>query len=129
MSSTFGIVNPSHDRLADGCLAALPPAVAAAPGADAVRFIDVLWIAPAGPADGGAVAAAFEVEHTTSIYSGIVRLLHLALSAPALDPAVAAGTAPGRANLYLFAPDSREGDVREQLARPAFSRVADIGVC
>lgn len=111
--------------LSDGCLAALPPAVSAAPGADAVRLLDVLWIARAGSADGGAVAAAFEVEHTTSIYSGIVRLLDLALGATTTS---IAGALPGRANLFLVAPDSREGDVREQLARPAFSRVADIGV-
>lgn len=30
-------------RLGDGCLAALPPEVERAPGADAVRLIDVLW--------------------------------------------------------------------------------------
>ena len=60
-------------RLADGCLPALPEALERRPGAEAVRLIDVLWL------DG---TAAFEVEHTTSIYSGIVRLLDLALSWP-----------------------------------------------
>jgi type II restriction enzyme len=101
-------------RLGDGCLDALPPALAGAPGADAVRLIDVLWLEKAH----GRVAAAFEVEHTTSIYSGIVRLLDLALGAP--DQAVA--------ELFLVAPDDREDDVRAQLARPAFSRVADLRV-
>ena len=101
-------------RLADGCLAALPDALASGPGADAVRLIDVLWL----DRDGGAVAAAFEVEHTTSIYSGIVRMLDLAL-----------GAAGDRAHgLFLVAPDGREADVRAQLARPAFSRVADLRV-
>ncbi len=100
-------------RLADGCLTTLPLDLAAAPGAEAVRLIDVLWIERAG-----GVAAAFEVEHTTSIYSGIVRLLDLAL-----------GAASERAHgLFLVAPDARESDVRAQLARPAFSRVADLGV-
>ena len=31
-------------RLGDGCLADLPGALRAAPGADAVRLIDVLWV-------------------------------------------------------------------------------------
>lgn len=100
-------------RLGDGCLTQLPPALAGAPGADAVRLIDVLWL----ESGSGRVAGAFEVEHTTSIYSGIVRLLDLALGAP--DAAT---------GLFLVAPDGREDDVRAQLARPAFSRVADMGV-
>ena len=105
-------------RLGDGCLDALPAALASAPGADAVRLIDVLWLERTGAPSAGRVAAAFEVEHTTSIYSGIVRLLDLALGAP--DQAVAA--------LFLVAPDDREDDVRAQLARPAFTRVADLRV-
>ena len=107
-------------RLSDGCLETLPPAVAGAPGADAIRLIDVLWLErpDTAVADDGRVAAAFEVEHTTSIYSGIVRLLDLALGVP--DHAVR--------GLFLVAPDDREHEVRAQLARPAFSRVADLSV-
>ena len=104
----------SAGRLCDGCLASLPPAIETAPGADAVRLIDVLWLERAD----GRVAGAFEVEHTTSIYSGIVRLLDLALGA-------ADQTARG---LFLVAPDDREDEVRAQLVRPAFSRVADLEV-
>ena len=106
-------------RLGAGCLDALPAPLAGAPGADAVRLIDVLWL-DRGSAGGvpGRVAGAFEVEHTTSIYSGIVRLLDLALGAP--DAATT--------GLFLVAPDGREDDVRAQLTRPAFSRVADMGV-
>lgn len=101
-------------RLGDGCLERLPAAIEAAPGAEAVRLIDVLWL----DGESGRVAAAFEVEHTTSIYSGIVRLLDLAFGAP--DAAVH--------GLFLVAPDGREAEVRAQLRRPAFSRVADLGV-
>ncbi len=101
-------------RLGDGCLTCLPPQIDQAPGAEAIRLIDVLWL----ERPTGEVAAAFEVEHTTSIYSGIVRLLDLAL-----------GSASERAHgLFLVAPDNREKDVRGQLARPAFSRVADLRV-
>lgn len=101
-------------QLGDGCLNCLPSALENAPGSDAVRLIDVIWI----ERDSHRVAGAFEVEHTTSIYSGIVRLLDLAL-----------GNAGASAHgLFLVAPDKREEDVRAQLARPAFSRVADLSV-
>ena len=99
-------------KLADGCLDELPAALQA--GAESIRLIDVLWIEPAAQR----VAAAFEVEHSTSIYSGIVRMLDLALGLPRESCGA----------LFLVAPDAREGDVRAQLRRPAFSRVADLRV-
>ncbi len=99
-------------RLADGCLERLPDALGCNPAADSIRLIDVLWVDQTA----GAVAAAFEVEHTTSIYSGIVRMLDLAL-----------GTEGAAArNFFLVAPDEREADVRAQFARPAFSRVGEL---
>ena len=101
-------------RLGDGCLEELPARLADAPGSDAVRLIDVLWLQRGG----AGVAAAFEVEHTTSIYSGIVRMLDLALGA---------GTEATGA-LFLVAPDDREDEVRAQLQRPAFQRIADLHV-
>jgi type II restriction enzyme len=101
-------------RLGDGCLSALPAWLEQSGSAETVRLIDVLWI----ERDGGAVAAAFEVEHTTSIYSGMVRMLDLALGFP--DQAATP--------LFLVAPDAREDEVRAQLQRPAFSRVADMNL-
>jgi type II restriction enzyme len=83
-------------------------------GLDSVRLIDVVWIDEAG----GQVAAPFEVEHSTSIYSGIVRMLDLALGA-----AIGTGS-----TMFLVAPDDRREDVLRQLRRPAFSRVADLGI-
>lgn len=101
-------------RLGDGCLESLPFVLSEGPGSEAVRLIDVLWL----DAVSGEVAGAFEVEHSTSIYSGMVRLLDLAL-----------GCAAGRVQgLFLVAPDGREEDVRMQLRRPAFSRVRDLQV-
>jgi len=117
----FDVWIASNDRnrpcgeghLADGCLDRLPAALENAQAAETIRLIDVLWLQPASDR----VAAAFEVEHTTSIYSGIVRMLDLALG-------------PGQAgqSLFLVAPDSREAAVLEQLKRPAFSRVLDLDV-
>ena len=98
--------------LADGSLEQLP--LHLAEWQDAVRLIDVVWF------DRGSakVAAAFEVEHSTSIYSGIVRMLDLALGA-------AAAHGP---QLFLVAPDERRADVAQQLRRPAFSRVSELGI-
>lgn len=100
--------------LADGCLTELPPALARSPAADTIRVIDVLWAA----ADATRIVAAFEVEHTTSIHSGIVRMLDLALGLPE----------HAAERYFLVAPDEREKDVREQLSRPAFSRIGDFDV-
>jgi type II restriction enzyme len=101
-----------NGRLSDGCLAELPEGVAA--GMDSVKLIDVVWLSQ----DNHQVAAAFEVEHSTSIYSGIVRMLDLVL-----------GTEVGaKSTLFLVAPDSRRQDVASQLRRPAFSRVSELGI-
>ncbi|MFH2078014.1 MAG: type II restriction endonuclease [Pseudomonadota bacterium] len=98
-------------RLAEGCLDSLPATLEASLAIDTIRLIDVLWLEPSGQ-----VAAAFEVEHSTSLYSGIVRMLDLAL-----------GAAEGLAGRYfLVAPDRREADARAQFARPAFQRVLDL---
>lgn len=71
---------------------------------DTVALIDVLWL------DGeGGLACGFEVEKSTSIYSGILRLSDLALSI---------GSAAGA--FYLVAPESREKEIRAQLIRPSF---------
>lgn len=103
-----------NGQLADGCVSTLPACIESAPGADAIRLIDILWL----DKDRTKVMAAFEVEHTTSIYSGIVRMLDLALGSEL----------QATEGLFLVAPDNREEDVRAQLARPAFSRVADMKV-
>lgn len=95
-----------NGTLADGCLRSLPESVGGDGTPDTVKLIDVLWLKK----DGDEVSAAFEVEHTTSIYSGILRLLDLAT-----------GVSPTRnLQMFLVAPDPRAEDVREQLMRPAF---------
>lgn len=100
-------------RLADDCLDELPVALAQGPGGDAIRLIDVLWLDDAGRA-----VAAFEVEHSTTIYSGVVRLLDLAMG----------GGSDAARELFLVAPDGREDQVRAQLGRPAFRHIRDLHV-
>jgi type II restriction enzyme len=116
----FDVWIASNDRsrayengiLGDGCLVQLPAEATA--GLESVRLIDVVWF-DRGSAQ---VAAAFEVEHSTSIYSGIVRMLDLALGTPFARS--------GR--LFLVAPDNRREEVAQQLRRPAFSRVSELGI-
>ena len=97
--------------LSDGCLQTLPDALTN--GLDSVRLIDVIWLESSG-----ALAAAFEVEHSTSIYSGIVRMLDLAFS----------GANAAHGKLFLVAPDHRHPEVAAQLRRPAFSRAAELDI-
>lgn len=116
----FDVWIASNDRgrvhrsgfLGDGCLTQLPSSVDR--GLESIRLIDVVWI----DSQTSQVIAAFEVEHTTSIYSGIVRMLDLALGTPV----------PGNCALFLVAPDNRRDKVAEQLQRPAFSRVSELGI-
>lgn len=69
-----------------------------------IQLIDVLWFQKGT----NRVIAAFEVEKSTSIYSGILRLADLSYSIADDDEV-----------LYLVVPDSRERDVRWQSTRPA----------
>lgn len=79
--------------------------------AQTVSLIDVLWLT----ADGKDFVCAFEVEKSTSIYSGILRLIDLARSLP------------GRtSNFFLVAPDDREREIQAQLCRPAFSDLGSL---
>jgi type II restriction enzyme len=81
---------------------------------DTVSLIDVIWLRP----NTGEIVSAFEVEKSTSIYSGILRMEDLARSIPGCV-----------CNFYLVAPDQRERDVMGQLARPAFRNdLADISL-
>lgn len=74
-----------------------------------IALIDVLWLRPGT----GEIVSAFEVEKSTSIYSGILRMVDLAKSVGERMP-----------HFYLVAPDSREKEIQAQLRRPAF---ADLG--
>ena len=82
--------------------------------ADTVSLIDVIWLRP----DTGELVSAFEVEKSTSIYSGILRLEDLARSIPDCN-----------CDLYIVAPDRRKKEVMAQLQRPAFrDDLADISL-
>jgi hypothetical protein len=79
-----------------------------------IELIDVLWL------DGNAIVAAFEVESTTSIYSGLLRMADLLSMQPNLN-----------IPLYLVAPDERRQKVFSEVNRPTFSRLSPplVDVC
>lgn len=77
-----------------------------------IQLIDVVWFEKGS----NRVACAFEVEKSTSIYSGILRLEDLYFSFPDAAP-----------SLYLVIPDAREKETRLQLQRPSMrNRQIDI---
>ena len=69
-----------------------------------IEQIDVLWL------KGRAIKRAFEVEHTTSVYSGILRMADLLALQPNMD-----------IRLHIVAPDSRREKVFQEIRRPVFS--------
>ena len=73
---------------------------------DTIERIDVLWI------KGRAIVRAFEVEHTTSIYSGILRMADLLSLQPNMD-----------IRLHLVAPEERRSKVMSEIRRPVFSLI------
>ncbi len=69
-----------------------------------IEQIDVLWL------KGRAIKRAFEVEHTTSVYSGILRMADLLALQPNVD-----------IRLHIVAPIARHEKVFQELLRPVFS--------
>ena len=81
---------------------------------DTTSLIDVIWLKP-GTSE---IVSAFEIEKSTSIYSGILRMEDLARSIPECT-----------CHFYLVAPNRREKEVIAQLNRPAFRNdLADISL-
>jgi len=94
----------SGEPLGSLSVRALPPLGLSADSQRLVSLIDVVWLTGVNQ-----VAAAFEVEHTTSVYSGLLRMADLAALSPNLN-----------FPLYVVAPASRLGKVRRELVRPTF---------
>jgi hypothetical protein len=69
-----------------------------------IEQIDILWLR------GRSIKRAFEVEHTTSVYSGILRMADLLALQPNMD-----------IQLHIVAPTSRREKVFQEIRRPVFS--------
>jgi predicted RNA-binding protein len=72
-----------------------------------IELIDVLWL------KGNAISAAFEIESTTSIYSGLLRMSDLIAMHPNLN-----------IPLYIVVPAERRNKVITEVNRPTFSRLS-----
>ena len=71
---------------------------------DTIKRIDVLWL------KGRSIRRAFEVEHTTAIYSGLLRMADLCALLPNIN-----------IPLHIVAPESRRDKVFQEITRPVFS--------
>ena len=69
-----------------------------------VEQIDVLWL------KGRSMARAFEIEHTTAIYSGLLRMADLLALQPNMN-----------IRLHIVAPPDRREKVLSEIKRPVFS--------
>jgi len=69
-----------------------------------IEQIDVIWLRKR------AIVRAFEVEHSTAVYSGILRMADLLALQPNMD-----------IKLHIVAPDARREKVFQEIQRPVFS--------
>jgi hypothetical protein len=91
-----------HFRLKDTLPVKFDPATT-----KTIEYIDVLWL------KGASIVAAFEVESTTSIYSGLLRMSDLLSMQPNLN-----------IPLYIVGPNDRRDKVLAEVNRPTFSRMS-----
>lgn len=73
-----------------------------------MQNIDVLWLTK------NVIRKAFEIESTTVVYSGLLRMNDLVLAQP-----------NNRIDLYIAAPKARRDKVYSQLIRPTFEQLLD----
>jgi hypothetical protein len=69
-----------------------------------IEQIDVIWLR------GRSIVRAFEVEHTTAVYSGLLRMADLLALQPNMD-----------IRLHIVAPEERREKVFREMHRPVFS--------
>ncbi|MDQ5822780.1 MAG: hypothetical protein M3441_01035 [Chloroflexota bacterium] len=94
-------------KLGEMSIKALPSLGLGSESQQTIRLIDVVWVRGVNQ-----IVAAFEVEHTTSIFSGLLRMADLVALYPNLS-----------FPLYIVAPQSRMEQVRRQLLRPTFQQL------
>ncbi len=109
----FRVWVPKHDK--QSILAQLSPAIHSAFLAQlplnyddvtlrTIEQIDVIWL------NNRAIARALEVEHTTAVYSGLLRMADLLALQPNMD-----------IRLHIVAPNEKQEKVLREIKRPVFS--------
>jgi len=90
------------------CLDCFPTLTVDKDTLNTIQLVDVLWFQKGT----NNIVGAFEVEKSTSIYSGILRLTDLAYT-----------IADGDEVFYIIIPNNREKDVKLQLKRPSIKNI------
>ncbi|MGO9530600.1 MAG: hypothetical protein ACLP3B_05405 [Syntrophobacteraceae bacterium] len=98
--------------LGAGCLDTLPNLGLGDEAMKRIKLIDVIWLNQKAP------ICAFEVEATTSIYSGLLRLSDLISVIPAIN-----------IKLFIVASEARQEKVMEELSRPTFQKIGLSDYC
>ncbi len=99
-------------NLADDCLKKLPRMGLSDEATRRISLIDVIWISHSAP------ACAFEIETSTSIYSGLLRMSDLLAVVPALN-----------LQIFIVAPRERQNKVLAELGRPTFRKIGLSEYC
>ena len=99
-------------NLADDCLKKLPGMGLSDEAKRRISLIDVIWINQNAP------VCAFEIETSTSIYSGLLRMSDLLAVVPALN-----------IQIYIVSPRERQNKVLAELARPTFRKIGLSEYC
>ena len=98
--------------LGEGCLQSLPNLGLSVEATKRISYIDVIWVRQNAP------VCAFEVETSTSIYSGLLRMSDLLALVPALNM-----------KLFIVAPKDRQDKVMSELVRPTFQKIGISEYC
>ena len=99
-------------RLYDDCLHRLPKLGLSEEATNRISLIDVIWINQNAP------VCAFEIETSTSIYSGLLRMSDLLSVVPALN-----------LRIFIVAPKERQDKVMRELSRPTFRKIGLSEYC
>jgi hypothetical protein len=106
-SRTYGGKSLSED-----CLKQLPGMGLSDEAMKRISLIDVIWVSQSAP------VCAFEIEMSTSIYSGLLRMSDLLAVVPALN-----------IQIYIVAPRDRQNKVFLELGRPTFRKIGLSEYC
>jgi hypothetical protein len=98
--------------LGEGCLKSLPRMGLSGEAAERISLIDIIWIQKNAP------VCAFEVEISSQVFSGLLRMSDLLAVVPALN-----------VKLYVVAARDRQGKVMKELGRPTFQKIGLSEYC
>lgn len=95
-------------RLGEDCVESLNLTGFSDAAMNIIEYVDVIWL------NGSYIEKMFEVESTTSIYSGILRMTDFVVKVPNLA-----------VDMHIVAPAEDEDQVRRQMTRPTFQHIMD----